>query len=131
MGEGSIIGLLFIRTSLASTIYYLDPPPPTHTHTDIPIHWSTHTLQSGVNCGPSVVFFKAMCTRGQSQTKNGLKKLSREYGIRIFQILQLSTGILESSVAEPHHFYAAPGENFDASSAPSLLYRKAKIFKRT
>jgi hypothetical protein len=34
-------------------------------------------------------------------------------------------------VAEPHHFYAAPapGENFDAASAPTLLYIKTKHFK--
>jgi hypothetical protein len=41
-----------------------------------------------------------------------------------------------SSVAEPHHFYAAPapGVNFDAASAapdPTLLYSKAKFLKRT
>jgi hypothetical protein len=47
---------------------------------------------------------------------------------------------LISSVAEPHHFYAAPGENFDATlalaapapaPAPTLLYSKAKFLKRT
>jgi hypothetical protein len=38
---------------------------------------------------------------------------------------------LKSSVAEPHHFYAAPapGENFDAAPAPTLLYSKAKFLK--
>jgi hypothetical protein len=43
-----------------------------------------------------------------------------------------------TSVAEPHHFYAAPasGENFDAAPAapapaPTLLYSKAKFLKRT
>jgi hypothetical protein len=46
------------------------------------------------------------------------------------------------SVAEPHHFNAAPapapGENFDAAPAPAapapaptLLYSKAKFLKRT
>jgi hypothetical protein len=41
------------------------------------------------------------------------------------------------SVAEPHHFYAAPtpapGTNFDAAPAPAptLLYSKAKFLKRT
>jgi hypothetical protein len=42
----------------------------------------------------------------------------------------------ESSVAEPHHFYAAPapGKNFDgapapAAPAPTLLYSKAKFLK--
>jgi hypothetical protein len=42
------------------------------------------------------------------------------------------------SVAEPHQFYAAPapGENFDAATAPAapaptLLYSKAKFFKQT
>jgi hypothetical protein len=42
------------------------------------------------------------------------------------------------SVAEPHHFYAAPapGKNFDEASAPAapaptLLYSKAKFIKRT
>jgi hypothetical protein len=41
--------------------------------------------------------------------------------------------MLKSSVAEPHHFYAvpAPGENFDAAPAPTLLYSKAKFLKRT
>jgi hypothetical protein len=44
----------------------------------------------------------------------------------------------ETSVAEPHHFYAAPapGENFDATPAapapaPTLLHSKAKFLKRT
>jgi hypothetical protein len=49
-----------------------------------------------------------------------------------------------SSVAEPHHFYAAlasaPGKNFDAAPdpaapapapAPTLLNSKAKFLKRT
>jgi hypothetical protein len=44
------------------------------------------------------------------------------------------------SVAEPHHFYAAPapGDNFYAAPAlaapapaPTLLYSKAKFLKRT
>jgi hypothetical protein len=35
------------------------------------------------------------------------------------------------SVAEPHHFYAAPapGENFDVASAPTLLYSRPKFLK--
>jgi hypothetical protein len=35
------------------------------------------------------------------------------------------------SVAEPHHFYAAPapGKNFDTAPAPTLLYSKAKFLK--
>jgi hypothetical protein len=54
--------------------------------------------------------------------------------------LKYGTGILShlSSVAEPHHFNAAPapGENFDAAPAaptpaPTLLYSKAKFLKRT
>jgi hypothetical protein len=47
-----------------------------------------------------------------------------------------------TSVAEPHHFYAAPapGKDFDAAPAPAalapapdptLLYSKAKFLKRT
>jgi hypothetical protein len=48
--------------------------------------------------------------------------------------------IQKTSVAEPHHFYAAPapGENFDGAPAPAaparaptLLYSKAKCLKRT
>jgi hypothetical protein len=41
------------------------------------------------------------------------------------------------SVAEPHHFYAAPypapGKNFDAAPAPAptQLYSKAEFLKRT
>jgi hypothetical protein len=31
----------------------------------------------------------------------------------------------------PHHYYAAPVENFDAALAPTLLYNKAKFLKRT
>jgi hypothetical protein len=40
---------------------------------------------------------------------------------------------LYSSVAEPHHFYAAPApsKNFDAAPAPTLLYTKAKFLKWT
>jgi hypothetical protein len=39
--------------------------------------------------------------------------------------------ILFSSVAEPHHFYAALGKNFDAALAlaHTLPYSKAKILK--
>jgi hypothetical protein len=35
-----------------------------------------------------------------------------------------------SSVVEPYHFYAAsaPGKNFDAAPAPTLLYSKAAKF---
>jgi hypothetical protein len=38
---------------------------------------------------------------------------------------------MKCSVAEPHHFYAAPapGKNFDAAPAPTLLYSKAKFLK--
>jgi hypothetical protein len=47
--------------------------------------------------------------------------------------------VIVTSVAEPHHFYAAPapapGKNFDAAPAPApaptLLYSKAKLLKRT
>jgi hypothetical protein len=40
---------------------------------------------------------------------------------------------VNNSVAEPHHFYAAPapGKNFDAAPAPTLLYSKAKFAKLT
>jgi hypothetical protein len=43
---------------------------------------------------------------------------------------------LISSVAEPHHYYAAsvPGKNFDAAPAApasTLLYSKTKFLKRT
>jgi hypothetical protein len=42
-------------------------------------------------------------------------------------------GDLLLSVAEPHSFYAAPapGEDFDAAPAPTLLHSKAKFLKRT
>jgi hypothetical protein len=41
--------------------------------------------------------------------------------------------LLFTSVADPHHFYAAPapGKNFDAAPAPTLPYRKTKFLKRT
>jgi hypothetical protein len=46
--------------------------------------------------------------------------------------------VVSTSVAEPHHFYAAPapGVNFDTAPAapapaPTLLYSKAKFLKRT
>jgi hypothetical protein len=40
---------------------------------------------------------------------------------------------VSASAAEPHHFYAAPapGKNFDAAPAPTLLDSKAKFVKRT
>jgi hypothetical protein len=44
--------------------------------------------------------------------------------------------VQKTSVAEPHHFYAAPapGTNFDAAPAapapaPTLLYSKVKFLK--
>jgi hypothetical protein len=50
----------------------------------------------------------------------------------------LSNLLLLFSVAEPHHFYAAPapGKIFDAAPspaapAPALFYTKAKFLKRT
>jgi hypothetical protein len=46
------------------------------------------------------------------------------------------SGLAATSVAEPHHFYAAPapGKNFNAAPAalalaPTLLYSKAKLLK--
>jgi hypothetical protein len=43
-----------------------------------------------------------------------------------------------STVGNPHHYYAdrAPGKNFDAAPAlgapaPTLMYSKAKLLKRT
>jgi hypothetical protein len=36
--------------------------------------------------------------------------------------------LYSSSVAEPYHFFAAPGENFDAAPAPTLLYCGAVSF---
>jgi hypothetical protein len=50
-----------------------------------------------------------------------------------FQFEEMRMGIIIlSSVAEPHHFYAAPGKNFDAAPAApalTLLYSKGKILK--
>jgi hypothetical protein len=42
-------------------------------------------------------------------------------------------GYISSSVAEPHHFYAAPAPAPDPAPAPAptLLYSKKKILKRT
>jgi hypothetical protein len=66
------------------------------------------------------------------------KTTTREPGIEIFILCIIR--VLVSSVAEPHHFYAAPapGKNFDAAPAPAapapaptLFYSKAKILKRT
>jgi hypothetical protein len=61
---------------------------------------------------------------------NSLKKLYQHIFGKIRTFL--------SSVAEPHHFYAAPtpGTNFDAApaaptQAPTLLYSKAKFLKQT
>jgi hypothetical protein len=41
--------------------------------------------------------------------------------------------VLHNSVAEPHNFYTASGENFDAAPAPAptLLYSKAKFLIQT
>jgi hypothetical protein len=55
-------------------------------------------------------------------------------------LFALQQHIVFTSVAEPHHFYAAPApdENFDAAPdppalppAPTLLYSKAKFLKLT
>jgi hypothetical protein len=59
---------------------------------------------------------------------------SRRFKITFSVYKDLGT---ELSVAELHHFYAAPapGENFDAAPAPApaptLLYSKAKFLKGT
>jgi hypothetical protein len=44
-------------------------------------------------------------------------------------IWQFCSNCVLASVAEPHHFSAAPGENF--APAPTLLYSNAKFLKRT
>jgi hypothetical protein len=51
-------------------------------------------------------------------------------------LCELSANTQKTSVAEPHHFYAAPapGENFEAAPAapvpaPTLLCSRSKIFK--
>jgi hypothetical protein len=48
-------------------------------------------------------------------------------------VVRYTISILSISVAEPHHFYAAPGpgKNFDAAPAPTLVYCKAKLYKST
>jgi hypothetical protein len=38
---------------------------------------------------------------------------------------------VKTSVAEAHHFYAAPGKNFDAAPAPTLVYSKPIFLKQT
>jgi hypothetical protein len=56
--------------------------------------------------------------------------------LKLFRYFVTSCTVVRS-VAEPHHFYAAPapGINFDAAPAPApaptLLYSKAKFLKRT
>jgi hypothetical protein len=52
--------------------------------------------------------------------------------------LKFAANVVVLSVAEPHHFYAAPapGKNFDAAPAapalaPTLFYSKAKFLKQT
>jgi hypothetical protein len=60
--------------------------------------------------------------------------------IRVGISYSTSASVGLTSVAEPHHFYAAlapaPGKNFDAAPtalapapAPTLLYSKAKFLK--
>jgi hypothetical protein len=46
-------------------------------------------------------------------------------------ISSVPTVRLQSSVAEPHHFYSAPasGKNLDSAAAPTLLQSKAKFLK--
>jgi hypothetical protein len=82
------------------------------------------------NCMKKIFFFKYM-------TKD---KEEEWVGARAALGLPGSSNTVLSIVAEPHHFSAdpAPGNNFDAAPAPvapapapTLLYRKAKILKRT
>jgi hypothetical protein len=65
---------------------------------------------------------------------HAVKKM-REGSLRVnhFSPARSRRGPVFTSVAEPHHFYAAPapGKNFDAAPAPTLLYSKAKFVKRT
>jgi hypothetical protein len=55
------------------------------------------------------------------------------YGVMQFFLPTMPAAFSLTSVAEPHHFYAAPapGKNFDAAPAPTLLYSKTKFLKRT
>jgi hypothetical protein len=69
-------------------------------------------------------------------------KLSSSFDSERFILLKIWAEWVINSVAEPHHFYAAPapGKNFDAAPAPAapapapaptLFYSKAKFLKRT
>jgi hypothetical protein len=57
------------------------------------------------------------------------------YSQLMLVVNQLVCWKMEISVAEPHHFFAAPapGKNFNAApdpaQAPTLLYSKAKFLK--
>jgi hypothetical protein len=66
-------------------------------------------VASAANCMVAERYFRYTCDRGMWR-----------YGITVI-----------ASVAEPHHFYAAPapGKNFDAAPAlaPTLPYGKAKF----
>jgi hypothetical protein len=65
------------------------------------------------------------------------KKFENSIRKQNFQPKEHAPQKVATSVAEPHHFYAAPapGKNFDAAPAPApaptLLYSKAKFLKRT
>jgi hypothetical protein len=73
---------------------------------------------------------KACCRDLELYTCNCLtRNVIKRSQSRVFNFLVFC------SVAEPHHFYAAPapGKNFDAAPAPAptLLYSKAKLLKQT
>jgi hypothetical protein len=50
---------------------------------------------------------------------------------RIFFSSDPATQTSQTVLRSPIVFYAAPGKNFDAAPAPTLLYSKAKILKQT
>jgi hypothetical protein len=52
-------------------------------------------------------------------------------------MMKTKISFVKFSVAEPHHYYAAPGDNFDAAPAapapvpaPTLQYSKGKFLNR-
>jgi hypothetical protein len=57
-------------------------------------------------------------------------KKSTKVNIRI-AVFSCFILMIETSVAEPHHFYAAPtaSENFDEAPAPTLQYSEPKFLK--
>jgi hypothetical protein len=103
---------------------------------NIPLYGNSVSIRGLPHCNSAAVKKQhtytvdvSLTSSSETSDPNSSTKLS----VGSFLDADCGTYILYRSIAEPHHFYAAPPENFDAAPAapapaPTLLHRKPKFF---